>query len=277
MKSLIIRTVSALAALVILFLTIYFFDVNGLRFLCFITPFLGVRELRRILFSDIQSFELLGVFSLFTILVFALTVLFPNVGALVFASLAVFYCALILMFQNKFQDLNALCVFHAKSLLGFFYVGLLPATACMIINLPNGKLWFYALLAVVLCGDSMAYLVGISIGKHKVMPVISPKKTFEGAIGGLIGSGIVGAVMAIQFLPHVPLLNMILLSILTGAVAQFGDFFESLLKRVANIKDSGRLMPGHGGILDRLDGVLFGAPIILAGALWVEVYLKSLS
>ncbi len=273
MKSLIIRIFSALAALIILFLTIYFFDVNGLKFLCFATPFLGVRELRRILFSDIKSIGVISLFSVFSVLIFSFTVLYPNAGALVFTGLSIFYCAFVLLFQKQFENLNALCIYLSKSLLGFFYVGLLPAMACLLLNLPNGKMWFYLLLAVVLSGDSMAYLVGVTLGKHKVMPEISPKKTFEGAIGGLLGSAIAGY-LAQPFLPEIPVISIIFLSVITGAIAQFGDFFESLLKRVANIKDSGRLMPGHGGILDRLDGVLFGAPIILAGALWFEHLLK---
>jgi phosphatidate cytidylyltransferase len=109
-------------------------------------------------------------------------------------------------------------------------------------------------------GDIFAYFSGISMGRHKLFPALSPKKTVEGAIGGLIGSMAGGLAMWFGFFQDIPVALFIFLSIVTGIFAQTGDLFESLLKRVAQVKDSGRIMPGHGGLLDRLDGVLFALP-----------------
>lgn len=101
------------------------------------------------------------------------------------------------------------------------------------------------------------------------MPKISPKKSIEGSIGGLAGS-MVAAIVTLSFVPKVPLWSVVILGLLVGVVAQLGDLYESMLKRVADVKDSGKLMPGHGGILDRLDGVLFASPILLLGASILE-------
>jgi phosphatidate cytidylyltransferase len=102
------------------------------------------------------------------------------------------------------------------------------------------------------------------------MPQISPKKTIEGSIGGLFGSCLAAGLFHLK-LPHIPLPALICLGFAVGLVGQMGDLFESMLKRVANQKDSGSLMPGHGGVLDRLDGVLFAAPVMFAGVSLLEI------
>ncbi len=169
------------------------------------------------------------------------------------------------------MNLSPIFIQQAKSLLGFFYLGLLPAFGDRLLFFSNGVIWFCVLLAVVFIGDSLAFLFGVTWGRHKIMPAISPKKSTEGALGGLIGS-ISAAVMASSFLPHVPLVVLAVMGLFVGMIGQFGDFFESLLKRVADIKDSGSIMPGHGGILDRLDGVLFAAPFVYLTASFFESF-----
>ena len=164
-----------------------------------------------------------------------------------------------------------LSLFQAKGILGLVYLGLLPGFATHTLNLNLGFLWFFALLAFVFAGDTFSYLTGMMFGKTLLMPSISPKKTVEGALGGLGGSLIAGAIVHV-IEPRLPLAPLLSLAGLAGLAGQMGDLFESLLKRVANRKDSGRLMPGHGGILDRIDGVLFAAPVVLAGALLIESY-----
>ncbi len=109
--------------------------------------------------------------------------------------------------------------------------------------------------------DIFAYFIGIAIGKHKLCPKISPKKSVEGAIGGIIGSallcGIFGFLVAEEYFIHA-----IVIGILGGIIAQFGDLSASIFKRKMNIKDYGNLIPGHGGILDRFDSLLFTAPMV---------------
>ena len=114
---------------------------------------------------------------------------------------------------------------------------------------------------IIWCGDSGAYFAGKGLGAHKLYPLISPKKTVEGAIGGLIASAAVGYGMQEILLPDTSTLTVILAAVGGGALGQIGDLVESALKRSAHVKDSGSLLPGHGGVLDRLDGFLFAVPL----------------
>jgi phosphatidate cytidylyltransferase len=195
-------------------------------------------------------------------------------AALIYCCISTLFFSVNLWFRRTSSELTSLSSLQAKSLLGFFYIGLLPVFADHLIHLQHGGIWFLTLLGVVFAGDSMAYVFGMAWGKHKIMPSISPKKTLEGAAGGLLGS-LIAALIANIFLPHIPLFAICAMGLLAGAVGQFGDFFESLLKRVADVKDSGSLMPGHGGVLDRLDGVIFAAPFVYLTASLFEAAATS--
>jgi phosphatidate cytidylyltransferase len=270
MKTLITRALSAIVALAGVISLIYFYDILGLKVLCYIVPILGGRELVRILFKPDDSTLIKLVFAALVLVCFTISAQFPSHSALAFACVSILFCCISIVYEGRFEDLTALSLFQAKGILGFFYVGLLPALAFRLLDVPNGKVWFLTMLAVIFAGDTMAYLTGMMWGNKKILPKISPKKTVVGSIGGLVGSGVAGAIAWFYFLNYVPMLGLVLVAVGTGIVAQLGDLFESMLKRVANRKDSGSIMPGHGGILDRLDGVLFGAPIMLAGALLLE-------
>ncbi len=271
-----LRLFSALIAVIILFSTMIYGGVWGLRGLCLIVVILGTRELLRILFKSNDRLIVKILFTFLMMLIFALTVWSVEVAAVAFCMIVVCFFSVSLWLNNGFQDLNSLSAYQTKSLFGFFYLGLLPAMACRLLDLNHGPLWFIALLAFVFAGDSCAYFFGMMMGKNLLMPAISPKKTVEGALGGLVGSMIAAiiivAVQSDSSSGRLPLWPVIGLSLFAGAIGQMGDLFESLLKRVANQKDSGSFMPGHGGILDRIDGVLFAAPIVLAGATMIETY-----
>lgn len=132
-------------------------------------------------------------------------------------------------------------------------------------HLQRADPWLVVLLlAVVWSGDTGAYYVGRRLGRHKMAPVVSPNKSWEGAAAGLAVSLIAAAVWSVWRLDR---LDLALLGVaaLTAAAAQVGDLMESLIKRGAGVKDSGHLLPGHGGMLDRMDAVLFAAPVMLLG------------
>lgn len=115
--------------------------------------------------------------------------------------------------------------------------------------------------------DTCAYAVGMLIGKHKMAPILSPKKSIEGGIGGIVGAALLGAIYGMIF--DLDIWGCVILCAAGGAVSQIGDLAASAIKRNHNIKDYGHLIPGHGGILDRFDSVIFTAPIIYALTLLV--------
>lgn len=117
------------------------------------------------------------------------------------------------------------------------------------------------ILIIMWTNDSFAYLVGKNFGKNKLFERISPRKTIEGFIGGLIFAVIAGVIISKYFTQY-SLLNWIIIAIITAVFGTVGDLIESKFKRRANVKDSGNIMPGHGGILDRLDSLIFAAPFV---------------
>ena len=164
----------------------------------------------------------------------------------------------------------------SSSVFGALYVGLLGAVAILTTMWTDPstvgdtfwpeRRWILVLLAGVWSFDTGAYLVGRAIGRRPFLPWISPKKTLEGVLGGMVVATVVVAlVLAISGSSP---LEALVLGPLLGAVAQAGDLAESLLKRAAGVKDSGTLLPGHGGILDRVDSILFAAPVLAA---WVAL------
>jgi phosphatidate cytidylyltransferase len=147
-----------------------------------------------------------------------------------------------------------------NTFLGIFYTSWLLSHLILLFKLPYGKAYIFFILLVIWIGDTAAYYIGSNWGRHKLAPHISPKKTIEGAIANLIG-GILGAFIAREwFLNSWGLMNTLLVSILLNGLGQLGDLSESLLKRGCSVKDSGHLLPGHGGVLDRLDSLIFSAP-----------------
>jgi phosphatidate cytidylyltransferase len=153
----------------------------------------------------------------------------------------------------------------AATLLGAVYLGVLGGTLAALRVLPpveEGAWRLVLLLGILIVSDTFAFFVGHALGRRRLAPTISPGKTVEGAIGGLVG-GVAGAFLIRQLgLPRLPPLDTALLGAAVATLGIAGDLQESLLKRWAGVKDSGGLFPGHGGMLDRLDSLLFGAPVL---------------
>jgi phosphatidate cytidylyltransferase len=150
----------------------------------------------------------------------------------------------------------------AFTLLGVFYVGWLLSYVLLLRVLLDGAYYVIFLFGVVWLGDAAALVVGTLAGRHKLAPTISPRKTIEGAAGGVMGS-LCGAFLGgLWLLNQVSVKQCIVVGCMLAVLGQLGDFSESLLKRGAGVKDSASLIPGHGGILDKVDGILFGAPAL---------------
>ena len=129
-------------------------------------------------------------------------------------------------------------------------------------NIYTPKL-LIALFTLIWIYDSGAYLVGVSIGRHRLFERISPKKSWEGAIGGML-IAVIASYFISGFIPEIKLIHWIAISILTVVSSTFGDLTESMFKRYFGIKDSGNILPGHGGVLDRFDSLFFAVPVVLA-------------
>jgi phosphatidate cytidylyltransferase len=148
------------------------------------------------------------------------------------------------------------------------YAGVLLGHVLLLHQLPEGRALILFLLAVTWVGDSAAYVVGSTVGRHQLAPTISPGKTVEGAIGQLLAS--LGAALGLGWLvPGWSPIESAGAGLLLGVVGQIGDLAESQIKRSVGAKDAGALIPGHGGLLDRIDGLLFNAPALFY--YWVGV------
>lgn len=151
----------------------------------------------------------------------------------------------------------------AKSVLGPVYIGI-PLSMLLHIDrfYPSGNMWVLYLLVVVFASDTGAFYFGRLLGRHKLHPKISPGKTWEGAIGGLVSS-IFAALVFVRVMPiHRAASVLLMLAASLCIAGQVGDLAESMLKRNHGVKDTGSILPGHGGILDRIDGLLFSIPIL---------------
>jgi phosphatidate cytidylyltransferase len=157
----------------------------------------------------------------------------------------------------------------AFTLLGVFYVGWLLGYVVLLRMLSDGPSYVFYIFGVVWLGDAAALVSGTLMGRHKLAPAISPHKTIEGAVGGILGS-LGGAILGgLWLLGNFTLAHCLAVGIMLAVFGQLGDLSESLLKRGTGIKDSAMLIPGHGGILDKVDGILFGAPALYYYVLYI--------
>jgi phosphatidate cytidylyltransferase len=149
----------------------------------------------------------------------------------------------------------------AKQVLGLVYISVFLSFLILIRFSDSGAQWIFWILCIVAAGDTGAFYSGTYLGRHKLCPWVSPKKTVEGSIGGLVANVIVALSLKMLLLPSLEVLPCVGFALLIGISGQVGDLFASEFKRSAGIKDSGALLPGHGGFLDRLDALLFASPL----------------
>jgi phosphatidate cytidylyltransferase len=158
--------------------------------------------------------------------------------------------------QNRFYESLG------KQILTLWYLPLFMPFFVLIRMEDHGVYWVFFLLAVNYTGDSGAFYVGRTLGRHKLAPMVSPQKTIEGSLGGLATNILVAWIFQLTLFSRYSLLQMISLGLTIGIVSQVGDLLESMFKRAARAKDSGSIFPGHGGFLDRADSLLLPAPIV---------------
>jgi phosphatidate cytidylyltransferase len=168
----------------------------------------------------------------------------------------------IMMILSKTARINDLAI----TILGIVYVSVFGSLLLLIRMGSYGQYFIWLVFLLAWLGDTFAYFIGINLGRHKLCPEISPKKSVEGAVGGLMGSVIGAFVFGAAFGKSTGIgfdwVHYLVIGITGGLMAQMGDLSASLIKRAAGVKDFGNIIPGHGGILDRFDSILFTAPIV---------------
>jgi len=186
-------------------------------------------------------------------------------AALAHASTVMIVCTLvcfaIMIVQNRARILDL-----GVTLVGIVYVSILLSMLLFVYSLEQGHIIIWLVFVIAWLGDTFAYFVGINLGRHKLCPRISPKKSVEGAIGGLLGSVLgsvaFGLIVLELYRLDLSLLMLAFVGLIGGIMGQLGDLAASILKRYAGVKDFGNLMPGHGGVLDRFDSILFTVPVV---------------
>lgn len=171
------------------------------------------------------------------------------------------------------SDLLAVSRHASAVLFGIFFLSLCGAHIAYLSILPDGLTptrggWVFLALAATWMGDTGAYFFGVTIGGPKLYPAVSPKKTWAGLVGCIVGATLGAFAVRATVLPPLTVFDCLLIGPLVAIIGQTGDFFESLLKRAHQVKDASSLLPGHGGLLDRIDALLLTGPFIYYYASW---------
>jgi phosphatidate cytidylyltransferase len=169
----------------------------------------------------------------------------------------------------RYGDLPTAAARTGLMIFGVLYVAVLLTPLALLKRFPEGSDWLFLVLSVTWLSDTGAYFSGRALGRHKLYPAISPKKSVEGAFGGLLSSVGAAVLAKLWYMPQLSWIDGILISTVGGALGQAGDLVESMIKRGYEVKDSGWIIPGHGGLLDRIDALLFSTPYVFLYAFYV--------
>lgn len=263
------RILTALVALPLLVLCILYLSQGLFAGLLFVISALALHEFYRMALPDQRRLE--GSLSVFAGVMCSIGLVYASSVPAAMMSLVLPGLFLALLFLFRVRDMQSVSRDLAIGLFGIFYVPLLLSHVILMRALPAGREWVFLVLFVVMASDTLAYFVGRKLGRHRLYEAVSPKKTIEGSLGGLVG-GIFGAMASkLWFFPELSAVDILVVGFGVGLFSQLGDLVESLLKRSFDVKDSGNLIPGHGGLLDRLDSLLFAFPVTYYYAAWAFV------
>jgi phosphatidate cytidylyltransferase len=259
------RVVTSAVLVPLVFVVVWYLPAGWFMALAVLAAAIGQRELYAMARSrGAQPLEVTGIVcgALVIIAGFAGmgTLGFPRIGT----GGAITVCVLTVLIARLFARRAVEGAFEdiASTLLGIIYVALLFGHQVGIHRWQQGKYWLLFLYLVIWTSDTGAFYVGTALGRHRLYEKISPKKSIEGLIGGTVASVITAFLCKLWLLKTLSTVEALLLGAVLALVGTVGDLSESLLKRSAGVKDSGGLIPGHGGILDRMDSMLFAAPVL---------------
>lgn len=263
------RLLSGVVLLILAVALLYFGDVPLLLAVAAIS-LIGQHELYRAIGIDHKTISVIGYIVTVIYYVLVYTQGRSYVTVMIVCSLIIFMTAYVITFpEYKTEEITG-------AFFGMCYVSVLMSYIFLTRMLPDGV---YTVWLILLCSwgcDTLAYCTGMLIGKHKMVPRLSPKKTWEGAVGGVLGAALLGFIYGFIFRNRMtstisPLISCSIACGVGAVISMIGDLAASAIKRNHDIKDFGRLIPGHGGILDRFDSVLFTAPAIYYSLTLIEV------
>ena len=253
------RAISAVILVIIAAITLYFGGALTCLVMCAVS-LVGVMELLRIYGLNKKGLGYAAYSA--TVLYYAL--LYFDLHQFILPLIAVYMLVILAIYvltYPNYKDKEIMAAFFA-----FVYVGVMLSYVYLIRDMKHGLILVLLIFVSSWGNDTCAYLVGRAIGKHKMSPILSPKKSIEGLIGGIVGAGILGFVFGLIYNHFMQVAHSVWIFALIGAVcalpAVIGDLAASAIKRNNDIKDYGKLIPGHGGILDRFDSIIFTAPIM---------------
>lgn len=257
------RIVSGVLLLPVL---LFFIIAGGIWMRCavFMLSIVGLYEFYRAFFKKIHFPQYIGfVFSAFYIIFTDFIINESNIFNIFISSFLVVLLSYMVAFHKKTDIKETIVTFF-----GFFYVTFLMSHIFLVREYTYGQYFVWLIFISAFGCDTGAYFAGVTFGKHKLIPELSPKKTIEGSIGGVLAATVLSILfgMYIEHSCALEWVDTVFLCMLTGIIgsvlSQFGDLAASSIKRFVGIKDYGNVIPGHGGILDRFDSVLFTAPVV---------------
>lgn len=262
MNSLTVRIISAVSLIACLALVQYFVGSQGVLVLGFFLIGLAIYEYAQMHFALSSNRRTARILFTFAALFTIVQVLTGHFSAHLFAfCLALLFCVFIWLVRGESQNDRQLRTLSELAL-GVIYLGLFPGLGLRLLKFADTEKWFWFMVALVAAGDIAGYFVGRAFGRRALLKSMSPNKTVEGFVGALISSLLISFLFHYFFATNVEIWKLLLAGPMISFFAQTGDLFESLLKRTAGVKDSGKILPGHGGLLDRIDGHIFACPVV---------------
>jgi phosphatidate cytidylyltransferase len=196
----------------------------------------------------------------FAILIVA--VVYAGTPQLLTALLAFMVITVFIVFLWRVNETSLDVSSVAKVIFGMVYIPLLTSHFILLRQLDQGIYWILLVLVIAIIGDTVALYVGKSLGRRKLIPLVSPGKTVEGTIGLIVGATLAASLFGHIFMPAIPFFHFLVLGFAGGIIGQLGDLCESAIKRNYGRKDASSLLPGHGGLMDRMDSLIFVAPFV---------------
>jgi phosphatidate cytidylyltransferase len=255
------RWITAIVAVPLIFFLVFSGSPILLSFILIVVAIIALWEYFRIIFKGHQRLIYYLAQPAYVLAIAIIIAAYFNHldWVLLFLCLDVLFAGMVSM--PMFKSNPNVPDFIAKQVLSVVYI---PTFLSFLVLLRNGREgvgWVFFVLCVVAAGDVGAYYIGSYFGRHKLCPAVSPNKTIEGALGGICANLLIGFIFAFLFIDGLSWPLALIIAVIVGITGQLGDLFESQFKRTSKVKDSSNLLPGHGGMLDRIDALLFAAPM----------------